>query len=180
MRQLTLETFELESTPVHTLGYVKLHSVSHEEKEYSQIFINDGVSILVINDRKEILMVKVVRPSAGVISWELPGGGIDEGESPRFAAAREVLEETSFVLNPDKLLYLGNAVTDVSIISSKIHMFLQKVDVTHCNAVKPDLDEILETKWWHISEFEEAILKNVIIESATIMAWTKARLMRVI
>jgi 8-oxo-dGTP pyrophosphatase MutT (NUDIX family) len=27
-------------------------------------------------------------------SWELPGGRIDEGESPRQAAARELLEET--------------------------------------------------------------------------------------
>lgn len=36
--------------------------------------------------------VLVVKPTYKT-GWELPGGGVDEGESPRAAASREVVEE---------------------------------------------------------------------------------------
>ena len=35
--------------------------------------------------------------------WITPGGGLDEGETHREGAAREVLEETGLVLHPDDL-----------------------------------------------------------------------------
>lgn len=35
--------------------------------------------------------------------WQTPGGGIDEGESPREAAARELYEETGLALAPAEL-----------------------------------------------------------------------------
>ncbi|GAA3237282.1 NUDIX hydrolase [Nonomuraea helvata] len=36
-------------------------------------------------------------------AWYLPGGGLDTGETPAEAAAREVLEETGHVLDPTAL-----------------------------------------------------------------------------
>ena len=34
------------------------------------------------------------RPADAVVAWQMPQGGIDEGESPRAAALRELREET--------------------------------------------------------------------------------------
>ncbi|WP_344566315.1 NUDIX domain-containing protein [Streptomyces axinellae] len=39
--------------------------------------------------------------------WELPGGSIEEGESPRAAAVRELREETCQVTDPAALRFVG-------------------------------------------------------------------------
>jgi 8-oxo-dGTP diphosphatase len=39
--------------------------------------------------------------------WELPGGMIDAGETPRACAARELLEETGQAIDPSALSYRG-------------------------------------------------------------------------
>jgi 8-oxo-dGTP pyrophosphatase MutT (NUDIX family) len=43
--------------------------------------------------------------------WELPGGGIEPGESPRAAAVRELREETGQLLDADALRFVGHTRT---------------------------------------------------------------------
>lgn len=53
----------------------------------------------VIDDRPHVLMVKETADG----HWTLPGGWIDLGESPAYAAEREVLEETGMKVTAEKL-----------------------------------------------------------------------------
>lgn len=46
----------------------------------------------------------LVQPRYRADTWEIPGGGLDAGEHPMQAAAREVVEELGIALTPGRLL----------------------------------------------------------------------------
>ena len=52
---------------------------------------------------KQILMVRHVQD--GRDFWTLPGGGIEQGETPEVAVAREIREETGLELEAKELLF---------------------------------------------------------------------------
>ncbi|MFV9875207.1 MAG: RNA pyrophosphohydrolase [Rickettsiales endosymbiont of Dermacentor nuttalli] len=49
-----------------------------------------GVGIMILNNQKQVLVGKRIDK---LNAWQMPQGGIDEGESPKKAAMRELLEE---------------------------------------------------------------------------------------
>lgn len=65
---------------------------------------NRRVRVLVINDNKEILLV---RSWFGRQLWSNPGGGIGWGEDPKAAAVRETKEETGVIVTMSDLKDLG-------------------------------------------------------------------------
>jgi len=52
----------------------------------------DGVIGLAFNDKKEVLLIK----RRDIPIWIIPGGGIEDGETPEEAMIREFQEETGF------------------------------------------------------------------------------------
>ncbi|MDK4203319.1 NUDIX hydrolase [Bacillus sp. PW192] len=51
-----------------------------------------GAFVIIQNEERDILLVK----RKDVPLWDLPGGGIAEGETPEAAAVREAFEETGY------------------------------------------------------------------------------------
>ncbi|MGI5233004.1 NUDIX hydrolase [Actinoallomurus sp. CA-142502] len=54
------------------------------------------VSIVALTREQRVIMVEQYRPGPGDLLRELPGGFIDENETPSTAAERELLEETGY------------------------------------------------------------------------------------
>ena len=59
--------------------------------------------VLILNAERELLLCHVT----GHAHWDLPKGGIQDGESPLAAALRETAEETGLRLDPSALQDLG-------------------------------------------------------------------------
>ena len=75
-----------------------------------------GVKALVIHKEKILLVLRDNIPTiAHPNTWNMPGGGIEEGESPEQALVRELEEEIN--LNPSSLINLGTtAYTDGNLV----------------------------------------------------------------
>ncbi len=74
---------------------------------------NIQVAVVVTHKSRMLWIKRALDPRAGF--WELPGGFLEQGESLREAAAREVLEETGLRLQLESLeLYLVGCVEAVN------------------------------------------------------------------
>jgi 8-oxo-dGTP pyrophosphatase MutT (NUDIX family) len=57
-----------------------------------------GARVLVLDPHDRVLLIHARDPDEPASEWwELPGGGIDPGETPQAAASRELAEETGFL-----------------------------------------------------------------------------------
>ncbi|MGN0733558.1 MAG: NUDIX domain-containing protein [Emergencia sp.] len=69
-----------------------------------------GVRVIVVNDKKEILMVKQHHENRDI--WMVPGGGIEEGENSIQASVREVKEETGLDITVTGMAWHMEEVSD--------------------------------------------------------------------
>ncbi len=84
--------------------------------------------------------------------WELPGGMIEPGESPRDAAAREFVEETG--QSADHLEYVGVATFRLAPDQRIEYAALYRTVLTELRPFEPT-DEIAQTRWWQDDEDAE-------------------------
>ena len=61
------------------------------------------VKVIIKSDRGNILLVKPNYKK----TWQLPGGGVDNGESPESAVVREVSEELNLAISIDDISLKG-------------------------------------------------------------------------
>jgi ADP-ribose pyrophosphatase len=81
-----------------------LMSNGHEVPDYYVLEYPDWVNMVALTEQGEFILVRQYRHAAAEIVLEIPGGVIDEGETPLEAAHRELLEETGYVFDEVKPL----------------------------------------------------------------------------
>ena len=127
-----------------------------EKHSYSYVKRPDGVSVAVVNEKDEILLIKQFRYPVKKFVWEVPGGAVDAGETLKEAALREFKEETGYVLTGKQdIRLLGHWDYANSLSTEKLGVFLVQVNSNELKVKKSvgDVDEdIVKVRWFKLKE----------------------------
>ncbi|MFP6854893.1 MAG: NUDIX hydrolase [Opitutales bacterium] len=92
------------------------------EGDFYVLDTSDWVNVVALTPQEELIFVRQFRFGSGELSWEVPGGVIDPGESPVDAAVRELQEETGFV--GDQVRSLASCRPNPAILRNRCHFVL--------------------------------------------------------
>lgn len=122
-----------------------------------------GARVLLLDPADRVLLIHALDPVDPVDPvhhwWELPGGGLDEGEDLRNAACRELAEESGIMLTTlgRELWVRESRFRYKSRDHYRIeHVFLGRTPTTAPQvALKPTENEkagLIERRWWSVDE----------------------------
>lgn len=92
------------------------HKYAYELAQKDEFF--KKARAIVIKDNK-IVVIKETDKSSGKSKFNLPGGGIEKGESAKYAAVREAAEETGMKVRPVKYLGYNKYETEIDFEDKK-------------------------------------------------------------
>jgi 8-oxo-dGTP pyrophosphatase MutT (NUDIX family) len=140
------------------------------EKESSFFVIENPnwVNVIALTERHEVVLIEQFRHGIEEIILEIPGGIIDENESPETAARRELLEETGF--SAEHFMLLGKSHPNPAIQNNTIYHFLA-VDAQKTEEVKFDEHESVVTKMVHLNNIPDLIRNGKINHSLVVAAF---------
>ena len=125
------------------------------------------VAVLVTNAAGEVLLVRSGKPGR---SWEPPGGGVKEGETPLEAAARETLEEAGLRVTCEPLVEVrkGQPAPGAA-YASTIFVVRARAEGTPTAG-----SDALEARWFSRAELPWGALSELVSASA-LRAWAVER-----
>jgi ADP-ribose pyrophosphatase len=123
-----------------------------------------SVVVLPILPDGRILLIRQYRHAARQFLWELVAGRIDEGESPRKGAARELIEETGYRAKRFRL-FLDFFPTPGFL---EERMFILLAEGLTEGEASPEEDEKITSRAFTRAELEQMIHKRIIRDGKTI------------
>jgi len=138
----------------------------HVIEEYHLLdFPRAAVAIIMENDLGSVVFARISRYTTGLTEWELPAGGVEFGETEIEAAKREVLEETGYTTEDQKLVYSYYPMN-----GSCNKLFY----IVYCKAIERiqefDENEVSETRWFTRDEVKQMIKEKSISDGLSLTA----------
>jgi 8-oxo-dGTP pyrophosphatase MutT (NUDIX family) len=134
----------------------------HIVEDYYVLEYPNWVNAIAITEDNKILMVHQYRHAAGIVSLEIPGGVIDEGESPVEGLRRELLEETGYQFDDFELLCTVYA--NPSTADNKTFCYLARGGKKVQEQVLDDQEEIIVEEFT-IPEVKQLLAENKIAQA---------------
>ena len=139
---------------------------------YGVVTLAGGAGVLAFVDADHVLLVRQRRYVTGQVTWEMPTGGIDPGETPEQAAVRELAEETGY--RAGRLRHLNSHTTSKSVVDEWAHLFvaedLTPLPAEEAGALVHDDSEVIThavVPWERLLGW---VLDGTVVDAMTIVA----------
>lgn len=144
----------------------------HSRREYFVAHCGTRVGIVVVRG-DEILLSRQYRLPLKQLSWEIPGGKVDDGESLEAAAIRECAEETGIRcagLKPLIHFHAGETVDNPTYV-----FYSRQVEALK---VRRDVREAEPPQWVPLRRCLEMVFTHQIVDTLSIIALSAYQLLR--
>jgi ADP-ribose pyrophosphatase len=160
---------KMDTTVIYDSKFVSLYNdkiklPTQQEITFTRVGLRDFVSILPIIDDK-VVMIEILRYPINRLSLEIPSGFIEDGETPKATALRELSEETGY--KAKKILSMGWYYT-LSRSHQKAHLFLAK-KLTKTTQ-KLEITEQIKVKHISLNEIGKMLTSKKLTHAPTLLA----------
>lgn len=133
----------------------------------------DGVGIVALDERNNVLVVTQYRYVFGRPLLEIPAGKLDPGEEPAAGALRELREETGAI--PDTFMPLGQILPAPGCYKEVLHLFLARG--LKMEEQRLDQDEFLNLERIPFDTMVRRIMNGEIDDAKTVAGILKTKVL---
>ena len=137
-------------------------------------FANVAAGVVAIDDQDRVVLVGQHRYTLDAYSWEIPEGGVPDGEDPLEGSKRELREETGLEASEWQELArveLSNSVTD------EVAFLYLATGLTHGPA-SPEPSEALEVRWVPFDDALAMTFDGRLVDAMSVLAIQRVALLR--
>ena len=160
----------LSSQPIYQNPWMSLREDIAEMPDgrttlYGVVTFGDCVGVVPFLDDERIILVRQYRYVQKDARWEIPTGGVKEGESLENAAQRELQEEIGY--RAKRLTSISSFYTSKCICDETAHLYMgENLTVTHA---LPDDTEFLERRRFPFETALHMSLEGEIMDSMSVL-----------
>jgi ADP-ribose pyrophosphatase len=151
--------------------YEDLLDIDGKEKIYLRGVRKDYATVVPFVSKDEILVIESYRHLVDSTQIEVPSGYIDEGESPKQAAIRELKEETGHAAKD--IISIGDYTLDYSMFEQKGNLFVA-YGLAKEQKQSLGIMEKIDTKIMNIKDIRKLLFEGRVLNAASIVALYRA------
>jgi ADP-ribose pyrophosphatase len=135
------EIVRYSNDAVKLIGKIAKSRKTGLQREFTVLKYPDWVHVAALTPDGRLVLVRQFRHGIDRFTIELPGGAVEEGETPEQAGRRELSEEASFASRDWEPL--GSMCANPATNANLVHAFFAR-EATPTEGLDPDMDEELE------------------------------------